>query len=109
MSRAGALSLPPRGISRAVWRRLTRFQQAVYRAVSRIPKGQTRSYQWVARAIGRPTAARAIGNALHRNPFAPRIPCHRVIRADGSLGGFSGGPAKKRRLLTAERAAASLR
>ena len=93
---------PPRGVPRAAWVRLTRFQQQVYRAVSRIPKGKTRSYQWVAQRIDRPRAARAVGNALHRNPFTPRIPCHRVIRADGSLGGFSRGPAKKRRLLLAE-------
>ncbi len=94
---------PPQGVSRRTWDRLTRFQQAVYRAVCRIPRGQTRSYQWVARAISRPRAVRAVGNALNRNPFAPRVPCHRVIRADGSLGGFSGGPAKKHRLLTSER------
>ena len=95
---------PPRGISRAAWARLTRFEQQVYRAVAGIAQGETRSYQWVARSIGRPSSARAVGNALHKNPFAPRIPCHRVVRADGSLGGFAGGLAKKRRLLAAEKA-----
>ena len=96
---------PPRGMVRTEWARLSRFQQEVYRAVCTIPKGQTRSYQWVARAIRRPRAARAVGNALNRNPFSPRIPCHRVVRADGSLGGFAGGVDKKRRLLGAERRA----
>ena len=94
---------PPQGVARQAWDRWSPFQQAVYRAVCRIPRGQTRSYQWVARAIGRPRAARAVGNALNRNPFAPRVPCHRVIRSDGSLGGFAGGPVKKRRLLALER------
>ena len=83
--------------------KLTPFQQAVYAVVATIPKGQTRSYAWVARRIGRPKAVRAVGNALNRNPFAPRIPCHRVIRSDGSLGGFARGTAAKRRLLAAER------
>ncbi len=93
----------PRGVSRRTWARLTLFQQQVYRAISRIPRGQTRSYQWVARAIGHPRAARAVGNALNHNPFAPAVPCHRVIRADGSLGGYAGGLAMKRRLLAAEK------
>ena len=92
-----------KGITHVAWKQLTPFQQAVYRAAARIPRGQTRSYQWVARAIGRPRAVRAVGNALNRNPFAPRIPCHRVIRSDGSLGGFADGPHAKRRLLAAER------
>jgi O-6-methylguanine DNA methyltransferase len=85
---------------------MTEFERKVYDAVRRIPKGQTRSYQWVARAIGRPNAARAVGNALNRNPFAPAVPCHRVIRADGSLGGFAGGTSKKAALLRKEGAIA---
>ena len=93
---------PPRGVSRAAWNRLTLFQQHVYRAICRIPRVKTRSYQWVARRIGRPRAARAIGNALHRNPFAPRVPCHRVVRSDGTLGGYSNGIIRKRALLQAE-------
>jgi O-6-methylguanine DNA methyltransferase len=92
----------PAGIPRRAWNGLTPFQREVYVAVSRIPRGQTRSYQWVAKAIGRPGAARAVGNALNGNPFAPRVPCHRVVRADGTLGGFAGGPARKRRLLLRE-------
>ena len=92
----------PRGVSRQAWKRLRPFQQAVYRATCRIPRGQTRSYQWVAQAIGRPKAARAVGRALRDNPFAPTVPCHRVIRSTGALGGFVRGEAAKRRLLAAE-------
>ena len=100
----GQRQRPPSGVSSAAWRRLTRFQQGVYRAVCRIPKGRTRSYQWVARRIGRPNAARAVGHALNHNPFAPRVPCHRVVRANGSLGGFARGPNAKRQLLVDEHA-----
>ncbi len=82
---------------------LTDFEKAVYGAVLEIPLGATRSYAWVAARIGRPGAARAVGNALHKNPYAPFVPCHRVIAADGSLGGYSGGPTRKRALLEKER------
>ncbi|MBN1587670.1 MAG: MGMT family protein [Candidatus Omnitrophica bacterium] len=78
------------------------FQRKVYRAILKIPKGQTRSYGWVAEQAGRPGAARAVGNALHRNQLSPLIPCHRVVKSDGSLGGFAKGLAAKRRLLKAE-------
>lgn len=93
----------PPGVSRTAWESLTPFQQSVYQAICRIPAGETRSYQWVAQRIGRPAAARAVGNALHRNPFAPQVPCHRVIRTDGALGGYAGGAAKKQALLLGER------
>ena len=93
---------PPHGVPREAWERFTRFEQQVYRAICRIPKGQTRSYQWVARQIGRPAAARAVGQALHHNPFAPTVPCHRVVRADGSLGGYAGGVDRKHTLLRRE-------
>ena len=83
--------------------RLTPFQQQVYAVVKRIPKGEVRSYQWVARQLGNPHAARAVGQALARNPWPVRVPCHRVIRADGSLGGYAWGLSKKRRLLAKER------
>ena len=84
---------------------LTPFQQAVLAACAKIPKGQTRSYSWIARAIGSPRAARAVGNALSKNPLAPLIPCHRVVRADGALGGYSakGGAKEKERLLENEK------
>lgn len=81
---------------------LTPFQRLVYRVVARIPKGSTLTYAQVAQAIGRPKAVRAVGNALNKNPFAPQVPCHRVIRSDGTLGGFAHGPAAKRRLLKRE-------
>lgn len=92
----------PAGVPQAAWERLTAFQQRVYRATALIPRGETRSYQWVAREIGAPQAMRAVGQALRANPFMPAVPCHRVIRADGALGGYAGGSAKKRRLLRAE-------
>lgn len=84
----------------------TAFQQAVWRACMRIPAGQTRSYKWIAEQIGKPGAVRAVGSALGRNPFAPLVPCHRVIKADGTLGGFSapGGLKAKLALLKKEKA-----
>jgi methylated-DNA-[protein]-cysteine S-methyltransferase len=78
------------------------FAKSVYRVVARIPAGQVRSYKWVAKRIGRPGACRAVGNALNANPFAPEVPCHRVVRSDGSLGGFARGAGAKRRLLRRE-------
>ncbi|HCC47110.1 MAG TPA: 6-O-methylguanine DNA methyltransferase [Elusimicrobia bacterium] len=84
----------------------TPFRQAVWKACMRIPEGQTRSYKWIAQQIGRPGAVRAVGSALGKNPFAPVVPCHRVIKADGSPGGFSapGGLAAKIKLLKKEKA-----
>ena len=93
---------PPQGVSRAAWARMSLFERKVYQATCGIPKGQTRSYRWVAEQIGHPSAARAVGNALRRNPFAPSVPCHRVVRSDGSLGGYRGGRTKKRALLRQE-------
>ena len=87
-------------------RQPTAFEQRVYAVIRRILSGTTRSYGWVARALGKPGAARAVGQALKRNPFAPRIPCHRIVRSDGSLGGYSapGGLRRKRQLLAREHA-----
>lgn len=81
-----------------------KFYQKVWRACAEIPRGQVRTYGWVARRIGRPKAARAVGMALGRNPFAPMVPCHRVVGADGSMTGYTspGGVAKKRRMLEKE-------
>lgn len=84
-------------------RELTEFEKKVYIACATIPPGETRSYAWIAKRIGYPKACRAVGNALHKNPFAPLVPCHRVIRGDGSLGGFAGGRAKKNKLIKAEK------
>lgn len=80
------------------------FYQAVWKACCEIPKGEVRTYGWVAKRIGKPNAARAVGMALGKNPFAPTVPCHRVVGADGRLTGYSGagGVAKKRRMLKAE-------
>jgi methylated-DNA-[protein]-cysteine S-methyltransferase len=82
--------------------RITEFEKAVYAACKLIPKGETRTYKWIAARIGRPRSCRAVGNALHKNPFAPQVPCHRVIRSDGAIGGFAGGTAKKLKLLRSE-------
>ncbi len=82
----------------------TDFQMAVWQALTAIPYGQTRSYGDIARALGKPGAARAIGQANHRNPLPILIPCHRVIGADGSMTGYGGksGIPIKRRLLELE-------
>lgn len=80
----------------------TKFQKAVWRAIYRIPYGGLSSYGRLAAAVGRPRAARAVGNAVGANPLAIVIPCHRVIRSDGSLGGFGGGLNLKRYLLSIE-------
>lgn len=81
----------------------TPFQLSVWKALQTIPYGQTRSYRDVAIQVGNPKAARAIGSANHHNPIAIIIPCHRVIAADGSLGGFGGGLPIKAFLLDLER------
>jgi methylated-DNA-[protein]-cysteine S-methyltransferase len=80
----------------------TPFQCAVWTAAQRIPYGETRSYGWVAARIGRPQAARAVGQALGRNPLAIIVPCHRVVASNGGLGGFGGGLKMKRQLLRLE-------
>ena len=82
----------------------TAFQEAVWQELRRIPLGQTRSYADIAKAVGQPGAVRAVGTANGSNPVAVLVPCHRVIRSDGSLGGYAGGLDRKRKLLEAERA-----
>jgi len=83
---------------------LTDFQWNVLKETMNIPLGETRSYKWVAKNIGCPKAVRAVGQALKRNPYPVIIPCHRVIRQDGTLGGYAGGPSdKKARLLALEK------
>src|SRR5256885_16941828 len=77
------------------------FNQKVWAMTARIPAGQVRTYAWVARELGS-KGYRAVGNALNRNPYAPAVPCHRVVGSDGSLTGFAGGLAKKRQLLEKE-------
>jgi len=78
------------------------FQQKVLRVISAIPRGEVRTYQFIAKQIGNPKAARAVARALATNPFPLIIPCHRVIRSDGKLGGYQGGIKMKRTLLKAE-------
>ena len=77
----------------------TPFQREVWRITRLIPYGQTRSYLWVAEQIKRPRAARAVGQALGRNPLPIIVPCHRVVTSDGPLGGFGGGVAMTQSLL----------
>ena len=86
----------------------TDFQKKVYRAVLSIPLGEVRSYNWVAKRIGRSKAVRAVGTALRKNPFTIIIPCHRVVKSDGSLGGYSRGVKRKRKLLDLEKEILSL-
>ena len=83
-------------------RNATVFERTVWDAVRSIPYGETRSYAWVADRAGKPRAFRAVGQAMARNRFPIIVPCHRVIAADGSLGGFSGGLELKRSLLALE-------
>ncbi|MEW6481741.1 MAG: MGMT family protein [bacterium] len=84
--------------------KLTPFQKRVYKAVLSIPKGETRTYEWVAQRIGNPKAARAVGNALSKNPCPIIIPCHRIIRKNGKLGGYIRGKEEKMALLKKEEA-----
>ena len=83
------------------------FDAAVYRVVRELPPGETMTYGEVAGAVGSPLAARAVGNAMARCPLFPAVPCHRVVRAVDGWSGWGGDPALKRRLLLAERGAAS--
>ena len=82
----------------------TPFQQKVWAALRTIPSGEVRTYTDIAVQIGHPSSARAVANACGKNPYAPEVPCHRVIRSDGSIGGYSaeGGSEKKRAMLREE-------
>ena len=82
----------------------TDFQIKVWNAISKIPKGKVKTYKELARSIRKPKASRAVANACGKNPFPIKIPCHRVIRSDGRLGGYSGngGIITKRKLLRSE-------
>ncbi len=82
----------------------TDFQRDVWRALTQIPRGETRTYSDLTKMAGHPNAVRAVANAVGKNPMPPIIPCHRVIRSDGKIGGYSapGGVARKRELLSDE-------
>jgi O-6-methylguanine DNA methyltransferase len=84
---------------------VTDFAKKVYKVVKKIPKGETLTYGQVAVLAGRPGAARAVGNILSKN-YDPQIPCHRVIRADGKLGGYNRGLPEKARILKIEKTSA---
>jgi methylated-DNA-[protein]-cysteine S-methyltransferase len=90
-------------VSRCDIDRLPPFTQAVLRLTAKIPYGRVRSYQWLARRLGKPKAARAVGNALARNPIPIFIPCHRIVRRDGAIGNFLLGSGWKKRLLDLEK------
>ena len=78
----------------------TEFQIKVWTYLKKIPYGTIKTYSQVAKGIGKPLAVRAVANAIGKNPYPPKIPCHRVIRSDGSLGGYSGkGGLKTKRFL----------
>ncbi|MFH1722924.1 MAG: methylated-DNA--[protein]-cysteine S-methyltransferase [Candidatus Altiarchaeota archaeon] len=81
----------------------TKFQKKVWQTVKKIPFGQTRSYGWVAEKIDIPKAPRAVGNALNKNPLPLAIPCHRVIKSGGEVGGFAQGSSMKEKLLIHEK------
>ena len=85
----------------------TAFQRRVWQELQRIPRGSTRTYSQVAKALGRPKAVRAVARACATNPVSIVVPCHRVVREDGSLAGYRWGLSRKQRLLAQESAAAS--
>ena len=82
----------------------TKFQISVWKEIKKIPKGQTKTYKDIALALKKPKSSRAVANACGKNPLLIKIPCHRVIRSDGKLGGYSGkgGMKQKRKLLKEE-------
>ena len=83
----------------------TKFQLKIWNFLKKIPKGSVKTYSQVASAIGKPRAIRAVANAIGKNPYPIKIPCHRVIKTDGSLGGFTsiGGTKLKKKLLDFEK------
>lgn len=98
-----ALAGEPPGLEVPLDVRGSRFQRRVWDAIAAIPRGETRTYGQLARAIGRPGAARAVGQACHANPVAVLVPCHRVVAAGGGQGGYRWGLARKRALLAREK------
>ncbi len=80
----------------------TQFEQKVWQTCRKIPKGRVSTYSQLAKKIGLPEGARAVGNALNKSPGMPAVPCHRVVRSDGRVGGFNSGPREKVALLEKE-------
>lgn len=80
---------------------MTQFQNKVWQLTKKIPKGKVNTYKILAKALDQPQAARAVGRALNKNNN-PQIPCHRVIKSDGNLGGYRNGPKRKKELLLKE-------
>ena len=78
----------------------SKFQQKVWKYLIKIPRGSVKSYLDVAKAIGKPKAVRAVASAIGKNPYSPRVPCHRVFKSNGTIGGYSGkGGVKTKRIL----------
>ncbi|QGM97919.1 methylated-DNA--[protein]-cysteine S-methyltransferase [Methylocystis parvus] len=105
---AAALALienPSSPVAFPVDARGTKFQRGVWAALCAVPPGETASYADIAKAIGAPTATRAVAGACAANPVAIAIPCHRILRSDGALSGYRGGVARKRELLEREKSA----
>lgn len=82
--------------------KFSQFEKDVLIATYKIPQGKVSTYGRIAKVIGKPRSARAVGNVLNKNPFAPTIPCHRVIKSDGQIGGFASGARKKIKILSDE-------
>ena len=81
---------------------MTSFQSQCYEALKQVPSGKVISYSGLVEMVGRPQAHRAVGNAMNKNPFAPEVPCHRVVKSNGDLGGFGGGSRLKIKRLQEE-------
>ena len=79
-----------------------RFQQKVWKACSKIPKGVVSTYKSIAKMIGNRNASRAVGNALNKNPYSPSVPCHRIVKSNSEVGGFAHGKKAKIRMLKKE-------
>jgi len=87
----------------------TPFQREVWRAITLIPAGRVSSYGEIARYLGKPGAVRAVGTAVGKNPFAPEIPCHRVVPSDGRIGNYSGGEGVRTKIALLEKEGVEVR
>ncbi|MDO8260488.1 MAG: MGMT family protein, partial [Candidatus Magasanikbacteria bacterium] len=81
---------------------LSDFERSVLHELEKVPLGRVTTYQNLAKKVGKPKAARAVGNALNKNPWAPRVPCHRVVKSNGEIGGYAFGIEKKIGILKSE-------